>query len=213
MAMVPVSFNYTVAPHLDEFNAPRSAFAASRPEFTDFVVGAFIFSRGDEKNSAVPRVLLLQRALSDSFGGFWDFPGGLSDKTDSTLLESVAREVYEETGFHVSRVVELVAVDSWVRVKSDCVRKVAKFSFIVEVEEAGSHVGRSSRDAGQADVVLRATVWEDSVKLAEDEHQAYVWATEEEVRESVKGGAGKYQFMGGQGQNVLKAFCKLRELA
>lgn len=215
MTTVPVSFSYSIAPHLDEFSVPRADFAESHPELTNFVVGAFIFSRGDN-NSAPPRVLLLQRALSDSWGGYWDFPGGSSDATDSTILESLAREVYEETGFHVSRVVELVSVDHWERMTPHRVRNVAKFSFIVEVDEAGTQVGRSSSDEGREDVVQRATIWEDSVKLAADEHQAYTWATEDEVRESVEGDSGRFQFMGKegrQGRNVLTAFRKLRELA
>ena len=59
-------------------------------------------------------MLLLQRSLSDSYGGYWEAPAGGVDATiDGTILEATAREVREESGLNVSRFVDLVAVDEW----------------------------------------------------------------------------------------------------
>ena len=179
---------FTNASHLATFNTPLAAFSASRPEFTDFVVGALIFSSSNEGTGPTTRVLLLQRSLSDSYGGYWEGPaGGLDAALDGTILEGAAREVREESGLHVSRFVDLVAVDEWTREKPDMLHRVAKFTFLVEVHEAGS--------GG----------WEDGVKLEETEHQAFAWATEEEVRKGVEE-KGPYRFVGVEGRNLLKAF-------
>ena len=179
---------FTIPSHLTTFNTPLAAFSASRPEFTDFVVGGLIFSASNEDTGPSTRVLLLQRSLSDSYGGYWEAPAGGVDATiDGTILEATAREVREETGLHVSRFVDLVAVDEWTREKPDMVHKAAKFTFLVEVQEAGS--------GG----------WEEGVKLEETEHQAFAWATEEEVREGVAE-KGPYRFVGAGGRNLLKAF-------
>jgi 8-oxo-dGTP diphosphatase len=42
------------------------------------------------------RVLLVRRAPSDSFGGWWELPGGKVDARETSLL-ALAREVAEET--------------------------------------------------------------------------------------------------------------------
>jgi 8-oxo-dGTP pyrophosphatase MutT (NUDIX family) len=230
----------TVPPHLEQYNTPRATFAASHPDLTDLVVGAFIFSRTNHRqcqspaleitqpsntNTSTnlqqgqgpepepepepepqgqgpePRVLLLQRASADSFGDLWDYPGGTCDVEDATLLHGVAREVFEETGYRVSRFVGFVTRNDWVVMKrASGLRRVAKFSFIVEVD--GQVDGQVDGPGG----------WEERVKLAETEHQAYVWATEEEVRDSVERDSTTYRFIGVQGGNVVEAFRRFREL-
>lgn len=178
-------------------------------------------------------MLLLQRAWSDSYGGYWDFPGGsVEPSSDATLLDGVAREVREETGFHVSRIRELVRVDAWVAHMGR--RKVAKYSFIVDVHEAAESSAASGEwededDESESDhnsVVTQQQQqqqhmplnWEDQVQLAEAEHQRYVWATEEEVEASVvnkrngRGEEGPYLFVGIQGETALEAFRKYKSL-
>ncbi|KAL1969200.1 hypothetical protein VTN77DRAFT_454 [Rasamsonia byssochlamydoides] len=242
------AYSYSVAPHLQaEFDVPLSAFAAAHAEYTDFVVGGFIFSERRRSTStstsitssspalmtatataAAPRMLLLQRAWSDSYGGYWDFPGGsIETESDATLLDGVAREVFEETGYHVSRIRELVTVDTWTRmsrVRGE--RRVAKFSFIVEVHESaaalssggGEEIHAESKDDSVV-VQQKPVDWEDQVILAESEHQRYTWATEEEVETSVinkrngRREEGPYIFAGVQGATALEAFRKYKGLA
>lgn len=182
--------------HLKPFSDTLPIFSTTKPGFTDFVVGGLIFSTSNttpsnEENSKTRRILLLQRSHSDSYGGYWEGPGGgLDPAVDGTILEGAAREVREESGLHVARFIDLVSVDEWSRVKGDVLHVVAKFTFLVEVHEAvSSGSGR----------------WEDGVRLEETEHQAFAWATEEEVREGIQG-RGPYRFVGDQGGNLLKAF-------
>lgn len=88
---------------------------------------------------------------------------------------------------------ELIAKDEWTRVKNDELIRAAKFTFWVEVKEA--------EDQGEE--------WKDRVRLEPEEHEAFVWATEEEVVEGVKGEEeedGKLKFVGDQGKTLLRGF-------
>ncbi|KAF9883019.1 hypothetical protein FE257_004332 [Aspergillus nanangensis] len=183
--------SFTSPPHLTDFTLPLPAFSATRPQLKAVVVGGLIFSRtqpSEETPTAEPRVLLLQRAATDSFPGRWEGPGGLSEHTDASVLAGTAREVFEESGLHVRNVVDLVAVDEWTHAKSGQIGKAAKFTFLVEVEEA------------------RVVGWEDGIVLDPSEHQAFVWATESEVRQSVEGKDTRFSFVGMNGENLLTAF-------
>lgn len=188
---------YTLASHLQYFNTPLAEFTAARPEFESFGVGGYIFSHDE---SATPRVLLLQRALTDSMPGCWECPGGSYEPgIDGTLLDAVAREVLEETGLHVSRVVELVAVDTWTHTRRNGSKfRIAKYSFIVEVYES----------VRQSDT--QPVCSEDMpVQLMASEHQAFDWATEEDVRHSLQ--SGKYQLPPAS-PNIFRSFELYREL-
>jgi len=46
------------------------------------------------------KLLITQRHLEDSFGGYWEFPGGKRESNE-TLEACLAREVYEELGVEV----------------------------------------------------------------------------------------------------------------
>ncbi|KAJ5611357.1 hypothetical protein N7510_008076 [Penicillium lagena] len=193
--------SYTVAPHLEYFKQPLAAFTTARPEFDSFGVGAYIFSTCSRQDAAnTPHILLLQRALTDSMGGCWEGPGGAYEPdTDAILLDGVVREVLEESGLHVSRIVDLVAVDSWMRTRrSDGTKqRIAKYTFIVEVHEAMQQ--------------SQAVPYEDiPIRMEASEHQAFEWAVEEDVRLSLTPGQGPYKFPPGlishQAPNILRAF-------
>lgn len=174
---------FSVPDHLSHFNVSLAEFSASKPGFTDFVVGGLVFSKGQ---SGENYILLLQRAPTDSYPNYWEGPGGGLDPEDASVLEGAAREVFEESGLRVTRFVDLVSVDEWMIQKPDKLHVVAKFTFLVDVE------GQESGDQLQ-------------VKLEETEHQAFAWATEEEVKEGAEE-RGKYRFVGVQGQHALEAF-------
>ena len=197
-------FPYTVAPHLAYFNVPLAHFAAARPEFEAFGVGGYIFSQDAEQPTSPPRVLLLQRAFTDSMPGCWEGPGGASEpEEDKTLLDGVVREVLEEAGLHVSRIVELVSVDGWTHKRRDGQTiRIAKYSFIVDVHEAVRELPGGNSQAVHYDEI--------PVRLEASEHQAYDWAVEEDVRASMEPNTGKYSLpipsRGHQGPNILRAF-------
>lgn len=135
-------------------------------------------------------MLIIQRALDDSYGGYWDFPGGSLEPEDQTLLDGVAREVLEETGLHVSKIRDLVRVDEWIERKSLGV--AGKWSFVVDVHEAADTVG-----------------WEEKIRLDPREHVKWLWVSEEEIEESAKlhnKEGAPYAFVGVQGRTAWEAF-------
>src|SRR5258706_16301015 len=72
------------------------------PELKHLRVGlAIIISKG--------RVLIAKRKKSDSLGGFWEFPGGKCEPTE-TLEECVRREVAEELAIEVTPLRALDAI-------------------------------------------------------------------------------------------------------
>ena len=46
------------------------------------------------------KLLIAQRHLEDSFGGYWEFPGGKREKNE-TIEACLAREVFEELGVRI----------------------------------------------------------------------------------------------------------------
>ncbi len=45
-------------------------------------------------------LLIAQRHLQDSFGGYWEFPGGKREQ-DETIEECLVREAFEELGIRI----------------------------------------------------------------------------------------------------------------
>lgn len=109
------------------------------------------------------KVLLIQRADHDSLPNKWEFPGGAADDNDPSILHASARELFEESGLIAKR-----------------------FSHIV-TEGPEKEPGEIFRNRARTKVFIRFTFHvevEDceDVKLDPNEHQDFVWATEEEIR-------------------------------
>lgn len=60
-------------------------------------------------------ILLIERALCDSKAGFWEGPGGSSEEQDKTPRDALEREVQEETGLQLSRVIHALPIQTWTR--------------------------------------------------------------------------------------------------
>ena len=139
-----------------------------------------------------PRLLVLQRASTlpiNQHPAKWDFPGGRFETSDNSIFDAVAREIWEETGCHLSRILEFAGINTWVKGPEYGSRKWGKFVFLAEVAEL--------EDADELDKV--------PISLADDEHRAYSWVTEENV--------GAYDFIGeDQSQMLKEAFRKFEGL-
>lgn len=103
------------------------------------------------------RILLVQRAPTDFFPLKWELPGGSVDVDggDGSVVAGAVRELYEET--------ELVA------------RNVKR-----EVMERKFEEGRWRQGVFEVEVEVKEEL---SVRLDPKEHVAWMWVTEEEVRE------------------------------
>ena len=123
------------------------------------------------------RVLLVQRASHDSMPNRWEVPGGAVDDEDESILHGAARELWEEAGLVPTRIARFIPEGGQDRghdirfedmgnhfTNRAGTKKFCRFSFETEVESC------------------------DRVVLDPNEHQDYVWATEEEVRDEKIGG-------------------------
>ncbi|KAF2967400.1 hypothetical protein GQX73_g6128 [Xylaria multiplex] len=125
------------------------------------------------------RLLLVQRAPHDSYPLRWEVPGGTIDAGDETLLHGVSRELWEETGLRVTHVSGLVGKGYTFLTRHPVC--VCKYSFIVDVEAY-------------------------NVKLDPNEHTAFLWVTEDEVKEKKCGDLHLVYTTKNQQDTILDAF-------
>lgn len=135
-------------------------------------------------------LLLVQRSSQDSIPDRWEVPGGSSDENDPTILHSVARELFEETGLHLTRFNRQIGPGVRFETGREPQKKQwLKLSFEVEVSEipriSHSHVHHQDNMArlGNDDLVA-GQVLDAVIKLDPEEHQNSAWATEEDIRNS-----------------------------
>ncbi|KAI4204794.1 MAG: hypothetical protein LQ350_000860 [Teloschistes chrysophthalmus] len=171
-----------IPPSLTAFTVNVPTFLANNPRYNRLACSAFIFATPPSSPSTTlqqePHLLLIHRSAHDShFPSFWETPGGTAETTDPTVLHSLAREVYEETGLRVTRFLAQVGNGSdflHCEPGDSMVYYGLKLSFVVEVAEVDENGGNGGEGKGLEGIPVR---------LDPEEHQGFVWAREEEVRE------------------------------
>lgn len=152
-------------------------------EFDVICTGAFIFDHQD-------RILLIQRAATDTWPNFWEVPGGACEVSDSTILDSLVREVWEETGLTVTGIFSAVN-DGGKMISSRKKLRILKYEFEVEVECT------------------------DLIRLNPAEHQTFKWVTAEDCELAHHGGGNspsRVQFTSEyQASTVLESFRQRKE--
>lgn len=171
---------------LIEWTVPKADWLRIHDKHFDGIgTSAFVF---DGQN----RVLLVQRAAHDSMPNLWEAPGGAVDAGDVSILHGCARELREEVGLVARRMKRLVTEggEKWsVFTNRTGTKIICGFGFEVEIEEEGARV-----------------------VLDENEHQAWVWAGEEEVREErMRDGKGIALTGAMMRRKLLEAFRLRRE--
>lgn len=151
---------YTIAPVVSELDIPIPEILAkySTPEHP-----AQYLAVGTIVFNQQGQVLLIQRSASDTMGSLWEIPGGGCDATDPSVLFSAARELEEETGLQATRM--LGAIGKGYNFTSGSGKWILKLNIIAEV-------GREESK---------------NVRIDPNEHQDYVWASEEEVQHEKSG--------------------------
>ena len=153
-------------------------------------VGACIFTPTSAHHPH-PRLLLLQRASTDSYPNVWEFPGGAAEFSDPSILHSVARETFEETGLRLTRFVRQIGDGTKWTTRA---KTWLKLVFEIQVVELHDTIPA----AAEEDLA--------PVTLDPQEHQKYVWATEAEIRQCTTT-SGPYPTMTEeQRQVMLQAF-------
>lgn len=152
-------YNFDYDPSVTKFAVSKHAYLKAHPEASFKLIAAGVLVLYTNPSSE-PRILLLQRAASDSNPHKWEPPGGAVDDDDDSILHAAVRELWEEAGLQAARIAGPVG-DPHIFTRSNG-DEVCRFNFAVHV----------SIEAGAAS----------RVKLTPNEHQQYVWATEGEVR-------------------------------
>ncbi|MCJ1353212.1 MAG: hypothetical protein MMC33_003197 [Icmadophila ericetorum] len=182
-----------ISPALRHLAVPLKDFLKNHPEYACLAVGAFIFwsahhvtTPSSVTNSS--RLLLVKRAASETaFPNRWEVPGGSSEHSDPTILHSIAREVFEETGLRLARVVQQVGdgvefTTGW----TDKSQRWLKLSFEIEVAEIEpAHCDFFSVNHNHINEIPVPTSIE--VSLDPNEHQDYRWVSEEEIQNAGEG--------------------------
>ncbi|KAL6717272.1 hypothetical protein ACLMJK_005187 [Lecanora helva] len=182
----PQPIQIHIPPTLTHLSIPLSTFISAHPQYTNFAVGTFIFTPAKNNNR---KLLLIQRASTErGFPSKWEIPGGSTEPTDPTLLHSAARKTFEETGLHLTKVVRQVGDQGVEFITGGGTKRWLKLSFEIEVEEFEGLDGERVEERVQ-------------VRLDPEEHQAFVWGSEEDVS------MGKYDITTGeQKELILRAF-------
>lgn len=138
-----------IHPKVQSFNVPLSELQEHHPD-KRLVVGVAIFSTSQSSSEDTPtrRLLLLRRAATeDVYPLMYEIPGGGAETEDTTILDTVVREVREETGLTVAEI-----VSDFEGFEYSTRRGVSvQFNFMVEVEGGVE------------------------VKINPEEHEAFAW--------------------------------------
>ncbi|KAF4119782.1 8-oxo-dGTP pyrophosphatase MutT, NUDIX family [Geosmithia morbida] len=204
MAFQP-KFPFSRSEDLSGWDVPRTRWldsqAAQGTMLNGLMTSAIVFDTDQERR----RILLLKRAAHDSMPNRWEPPGGGVDAEDASILNACARELYEEAGLVATRVVREVVEGRRTFKNRTGERVFVAVVFEVEVcndDEMGEDDQRSSGDGisgrtgergedsqrSEDGIPVRTgersekTEVELRVKLDHNEHSAWRWATEEEVR-------------------------------
>lgn len=139
---------YNFPPSLAQYNIPLDQVIAQNAPRNTIGVGAFVFRQlqsaqntdtdsGDISGGNHPRQLLLIRrsASEKAYPCMYEVPGGGAEAPpiDSTLLDSVARELFEETGLTAKTILRLIDTADFEGRRGD---KWRKFNFEVEVHDS-----------------------------------------------------------------------------
>ncbi|KAI9640857.1 hypothetical protein NHQ30_010698 [Ciborinia camelliae] len=153
-------FSFDYCPSVAEFAVSKHSYLAARPgiSFGYIATSAFVL---DVSSASNPRLLLLQRAASDSDPNTWEPPGGACEDKDESILHAAARELWEEAGLQAARIDGTIG-DPYHFTLSDG-KQVCRFHFVVQLKINGGALP--------------------AVGLNPCEHQRFVWATRDEIRE------------------------------
>ena len=209
--MEPISIH--IPPQLRHLAISPSSFYETHPDCERLVVGAFIFQQ--LLPEAEPAILLVQRASTESFPNAWEVPGGSVEGFDPTILHSVAREVFEETGLHLTRVVREVGKGLRFTTRFKCL----KLSFEIEVSEIQQPSAKEvslHKSNSQKELKARSFRAEEerevSVTLDPAEHQRYAWVVEEDIKTPERS-VDKLSFVAEDQQQAMLAAFESRRTA
>ncbi|CAD6567318.1 MAG: hypothetical protein ASARMPREDX12_000209 [Alectoria sarmentosa] len=214
-----------IPPSLHHLAIPLPTFLSQNKQYTNLAVGSFIFTSSTTSRASAPRLLIVQRAASErGFPTRWEVPGGGCEVSDPTILHSLARETFEETGLRLTRFRRQVGSgEEFVTGYGAREKRWCKLSFEIEVAEIEGDDMSCGRSGGQERVAAKADVGPKgvdavdgvleaegvngaSITLDPAEHQAYAWVTEKEIRED------KYAIISSEQKHLVREALTLRQV-
>ncbi|KAM0740389.1 hypothetical protein ACQRIT_005573 [Beauveria bassiana] len=188
--------NYTFDASLARFNISKAAFIAAHPPIARVMAAAMVFrpnpsssrsSSSSSSSSSPPQTLLLCRAATDSYPLKWEIPGGSVDADDATILDAVARELWEETGLTAAHMVAPI-----VMVPEEPLTEATRAGLGIQPQDEGLGVDadgltvtfeETGRLWGKVTALVTTVRGEDEeVVLRDEEHGEAAWVTEEDVQ-------------------------------
>lgn len=198
---------FTVSPTLQStvYNAPVQTYLSANPTVTNPLASTAVFYRrhhdhttrqeGKETTSTSnlsstsdskdnePRLLLLQRAPTDTLPLKWELPGGSVDvNTDPSVIHGAVRELREETGLEAKNVVRELGVQREfyedVMGPDEGARRTLVWRMVIFEME----VDFPGRSGEKEEEVEEKEGGGPHVRLAPGEHVRHLWCTEEQVR-------------------------------
>ncbi len=161
-----------------KLNDTLADFLRQNPQFQRLVVSAVIIHRD--------KLLIVQRSADEvSYRNKWEIPGGSVDPSDPSIRDALVREVFEETGLHVDKILtERMGNGTVFRTgRRNHMKTWLKNSYVVEVRRGS---------------------WDNPVAVTLDpkEHQNFLWVTKEQVlRDDVDG--YRLEFVSEEQKNVM----------
>ncbi|THU86809.1 NUDIX-domain-containing protein [Dendrothele bispora CBS 962.96] len=156
---------YTISPAVHERNIPLEELCVQN-EGKRITVGIAIVTAVTKAPSSPtgslqkPKLLLLQRAANeDAYPNMYELPGGNWEKNDETILHTVAREAFEETGLVVTSICTEFDGFEYTTARRGPAKQL---NFLVEVHSDDSNAGGEPPEP----------------TLNAEEHQAYAWVEE-----------------------------------
>jgi len=156
------------------------------------VVGAAIIRQNDPPagpRATGPQLLLLKRSPTENYyPNVFEMPGGNVDSTDATIRDALVREVMEETGLVVTRILDqlpsfIYTTEKVVKVsggqKENILKKCIQLSFVVLVDGEDFRVNPEEHSTGSwatKEMLLEMNITEDMrriVSVALDRQKNY----------------------------------------
>jgi 8-oxo-dGTP pyrophosphatase MutT (NUDIX family) len=163
MQTTPKPISIHIPPSLTQYAKPGSVYISGDAGLAGVGVAGLILAT--DTMSQV-HVLLVKRAADDgSLAGLWEPPGGGCETTDPTMIHSTAREVFEESGLHLTGLTDMVGE---YRFTTRSGKRVVKFNFVVQVQEIPSST--TPMAFGRI-----------PVEVDPAEHQAFSWVSPENL--------------------------------
>lgn len=154
-------FTFSIDDSVKEFTVPMRSYLDSHPEYDAVATGCLVVHAPPSSHTSAPRLLVMKRSAHDSMPGRWETPGGGCDLDDESILHGAVRDLREESGLVAARVTARVGGEQVFFSRRGM--RICKVNFDVEVQG-----GRGEEPP--------------EVRLDPNEHEAFLWITEEEAR-------------------------------